>query len=140
MPVSQPPAIEDAVATALASLEALIEHARSVAHGFRTVATVEADRCLSVLVHGTRTLVTLEAMLAAVAASAGDGQARPPRPRRTRPVEIALVQVTTAQLSGDWRALAEAIDRRLVPALQLWRQGFQAFIQHTPEDPGGLPA
>jgi hypothetical protein len=131
--------VQEAVDTALESLDALEHQARDVARRFRRGARAEAQLGLSQLMQSTRTLLELAAM--AAGASGVDFAALCERDdlRAEAQTQIAVSELIRQQLAGNWTALATALDRPFAVALEGWRRVFIA-LGGTPTGPYGHAA
>ncbi|MCC7010609.1 MAG: hypothetical protein IT184_17500 [Acidobacteria bacterium] len=130
--------------TAVAGLEALAvleRRGRDVAHDLRWRHAASARTGLLELIHGVQALVAL----ATTAADArgddfdllneSEGYAAGELTRR------AVHELIARQATDDWTALADVLERALLPALRAWRAVFEAFLDpQCDPDPGGWAA
>jgi hypothetical protein len=122
------PLVVEAAATGLESLRLLERRAAEVALDFRWRRFAPGRRGLAELVSGIQSLVTL-AVSAADRVGCDldhlcgtDGRGASEATRR------AVNDLIGDQAAGDWSALANTIERRLIPALDSWRNVFGALV------------
>ena len=136
--LSSLPAIEDAVALALETLELLQRRAHEVADGFRWSRVGEANRGLSEIVQSTGTLLRL-AMAAAHATGADLAVLCTTHGTRIDQDTCSAVdRLIALQFANDWAGLADTLEDDFTPALSQWRFVFEALL--SPDDDGGQAA
>jgi hypothetical protein len=125
--------VNEAVGTAIQSLEVLRRHAIEVAEGFRTNKVSPARRGLRDLIHGTETLVQLAALSAQVigldlcSLDGADGL------RAESETRTVVDQLMAQLLAQDWIATADTLEKDFVRALSYWRGVLEAIGRvHSP--------
>ena len=136
-----PPAalVQEALDTALESLDTLEHQTRDVARRFRRGARAEAQLGLTHLMQSTQTLLKLAAMAAGANGVDLTDLCNRQEFHAEKQTEQAVGELIRQQLLQDWSALAAALDRSFAAALQGWRSVFIA-LGGTPTGPYGHAA
>jgi hypothetical protein len=140
-PAAAPALVAEAASAALDALAALERHARDVADAFRWRHVVQGRAGLTTLIEATQTLLQLGGSAAAASGTDLISMCRRFDARADLKTQCAADRLITAQLAGDWAALAGAIDHDFVGALEAWRDVFEALAAAAGDaGPGGWAA
>jgi hypothetical protein len=131
--------VQEALDTALESLDTLEHQARDVARRFRRGARAEAQLGLSHLMQSMQTLLKLAAMAASASGVNLDELCEQQHLHAEAQTQTAVGELIHQQLAQDWMALATVLDRPFAVALQGWRRVFIA-LGGTPTPPYGHAA
>jgi hypothetical protein len=133
--------VGEAVATALESLTLIERRAQEVARDFRWNRSGNAREGLGDVVHGVAAVVALAA--AAAGAQGGDVENTDDE-TATEATRTAIGELIRHQHTGDWPALADALEYDFIPALRQWRRAIETIetIDGPSDDPtpGGCAA
>ena len=129
----------DATTAGLSAITALDVESRGVARRFRFMPGAETERRLVQVVESTQTLLKLAAAAGEVA-EVNLEQLCEAHGQAARRMHDAVAAVIRAQLVSDWEALADALDRDLIPALGAWRRVFAAIAGPFDAGPSGHAA
>jgi hypothetical protein len=128
--------VQEAVDTALESLDSLEHQARDIARRFRRGAQEEAQRGLAHLMQSMQTLLKLAAMAAGASGTDLDTLCERHHLNAEGQTNAAVNELIRHQIAGDSGALATALDRHFSAALLAWRRVFVA-LGGTPTGPYG---
>ena len=131
--------VQEALDTALESLDTLEHQTRDVARRFRRGARAEAQLGLTHLMQSTQTLLKLAAMAAGASGVDLDELCHRQDLHAQAQTQQAVGELIHQQLAQDWSALAAALDQSFAAALQGWRSVFIA-LGGTPTGPYGHAA
>lgn len=130
-PLPTPALVQEAVDTALDSLDVLEAQARDTARRFRRAALDEAQVRLADLVNSTRTLIALAGMAAEASGTTLESLSEAHGLGVERQTQSALGAMIARQLDRDWAGLARALETPFVEALDGWRRIFLALDGST---------
>ena len=133
MPV-RVPLVDEAIATAIDSVDVLERHTQEVADAFRWERLEEAQLGLTELVQSTQTLLRLAGVTAHASGVRLEDLRNPRGARVDDNTHAAVELIIEQQVAGDWAALADTLDDDFTAALTEWRQVFEALAQSTTDD------
>lgn len=123
--------VNEAIDTALDSLDALEQQARDTARRFRRHALGEAHQGLAHLVESTQTLLQLAVMTAAASGTDIETVCAEHDIAAERDTQTALAALIGRQLEHDWHGLARTLEQPFTAALDGWRAAFNALAGTT---------
>lgn len=133
----------EAVAIGLESLTSLERRTREVVREFRWNRIEPGRQGLADLVHGTQALVTLATSTATALGEDIDLSAEADGFTAAETTRHVIGRLIAGQTQGDWRGVAETIERGFPLALAAWRTVFETFAATAPiddTDPSGHAA
>jgi hypothetical protein len=130
-----PAVVAEATAIALQDLELLEARVREVARDFRSSDVGAAQRGLSQLVQGTRTIVRLAALSAHAAGTNVREFCRATGSTADRQLQRVLDQLTAVLIAKDRNAIANLLDGEFVTSLSAWRSIVESLGERS-FDPG----
>lgn len=131
--------VQEAVDTALDSLEILERQARDVARRFRRQTLADANQGLTYLVQSTQTLLRLADMAAAASDTTLEHLCAAHHITAPADTSDAVSNLIREQLAEDWLAVAIVLEQRFLAALAGWRSVFET-LGGTAPNPYGTAA
>jgi hypothetical protein len=131
-------AVDDAVTTALESLDVIEGYAQEVADAFRWDQVQEACRCFVDLIKSTRMVLELAGATASASGDTLQAAFDAGESRADEEMHEVVNRLIECHMEEDWAALADTLDHDFVEAVALWRRVFENLRQvgRTPPPPG----
>jgi hypothetical protein len=119
--------VSEAATTGAESLGVLEQRARQVAREFRWNRVADGRAGLMHLLDGAQSLLHLAVSAIEAAGDDLDADAEADAIRIMGDARRATLELVADQITGDWHALADTIERTFLPALNGWRTVFQTL-------------
>ena len=126
------PVFRETARTGLEALRALEQLSREVALDLRERRADSARRGMLTLMLGVQAVVMLATT--AVAARGDDPAHQSDAVAASQATERAVADLIAGQACQDWSALADGLERSLLPALRAWRMVFETFFPGPSDD------